>query len=166
MEMLYFTEDVDEFVAQMLRSYGGKDFRSILDEDPDLPEQESEAVSEEEKKPVLEFVKAQLGDRVKEVRLGQNLRDQAASVVPDGSISFEMEKYFARVQPENAPKAGRILELNPNHPVFNALQLAMAQDPDKAIKYVELLHSQALLIADLPLEDPTVYAELVCSLMV
>ena len=168
-DILLLTDEVDEFAVQILMNHQEKEFRSVTAEDLGLTTEDEKKALEataEKCKPVLDFVKARLGERVKEVRLGQNLLDQAVSVVPDGSISFEMEKYFARVQPENAPKAGRILELNPNHAVFGALQVAMAQDPDKAIKYVELLYCQALLIADLPLEDPTVYSELVCSLMV
>lgn len=167
-DILLLTDEVDEFVVQTLMKHDDKEFRSVTAEDLGLNTEEDKKELEataEKCKPVLDFIKNRLGDRVKEVRLGQNLKNQAVSIVPDGSLSFEMEKYFARVQPENAPKAGRILELNPDHAVFAALQVAMAQDPDKAIKYVELLYNQALLIADLPLEDPTLYAEMVCSLM-
>ncbi len=168
-DVLMLTDEVDEFVVQILQNHKDKAFRSVTAEDLGLDAEEDKAAQEqtaEKLKPVLEFVKAQLGDRVKEVRLGKNLKDQAVSVVPDGSLSFEMEKYLARVQPENAPKAGRILELNAAHPTVGALQIAMAQDPDKAIKYAELLYHQALLMADLPLEDPAAYTALVCSLMV
>ena len=167
-DVLMLTDEVDEFVVQILQNHQDKPFRSITAEDLGLNTADEDKALEEtaEKcKPVLEFVKAQLGDRVKEVRLGKNLGDCAVSLVPDGSLSFEMEKYFARVQPENAPKAGRILELNPSHDVFAALQVAMAKEPDKAIKYAELLYDQALLIAGLPLEDPSAYTTLVCSLM-
>ena len=168
-DILLLTDEVDEFVVQMLMNHQEKPFRSVTAEDLGLSSDEEKKQLEEaaeKAKPTLDYVKAQLGDRVKEVRLGQNLQNHPVSLVPDGSLSFEMEKYFARVQPENAPKAGRILELNPNHPVFAALQVAMAQDPDKAAKYTQLLYDQALLMAELPLEDPTGYADLVCSLMV
>ena len=168
-DILLLTDEVDEFVVQMLMNHQEKPFRSVTAEDLGLNSDEEKKQLEEaaeKAKPTLDYVKAQLGDRVKEVRLGQNLQNHPVSLVPDGSLSFEMEKYFARVQPENAPKAGRILELNPNHPVFAALQVAMAQDPDKAAKYTQLLYDQALLMAELPLEDPTGYADLVCSLMV
>ena len=168
-DILLLTDEVDEFVVQMLMNHQEKPFRSVTAEDLGLSSDEEKKQLEEaaeKAKPTLDYVKEQLGDRVKEVRLGQNLQNHPVSLVPDGSLSFEMEKYFARVQPENAPKAGRILELNPNHPVFAALQVAMAQDPDKAAKYTQLLYNQALLMAELPLEDPTGYADLVCSLMV
>jgi len=77
-----------------------------------------------------------------------------------------MEKYFAAVQPEQAPKAERILELNAAHPVFAALEKAVTEDPEKAKKYAALLFNQALLIAGLPLEDPSGYTDLVCELLV
>ena len=80
-------------------------------------------------------------------------------------MTFEMEKYFRRVSPEMDAKADRILELNPDHPVFAALQLAVAQDPEKAKKYVEILHAQALLMANLPVENAANYTNLVCELM-
>ena len=168
-DVLLLTDEVDEFVVQILMDHKEKPFRSVTAEDLGLSSEEEQKALEqtaEKCKPVLDFVKTTLGERVKDVRLGKNLKDHAVSMVPDGSLSFEMEKYLARVQPEHAPKAGRVLELNPDHAVFSALQIAMAQDPDKAIKYTELLYHQALLIAELPLEDPTVYTELVCSLMV
>ena len=86
-------------------------------------------------------------------------------MVPEGGMTFEMEKYFRRVSPEMQAKADRVLELNPDHPVFAALQLAVAQDPEKAKKYVKILHTQALMMADLPVENAGEYTELVCELM-
>ena len=86
-------------------------------------------------------------------------------MVPEAGVSFEMEKYFKKVNPEMAMDAGRILELNASHPAFHTLELAVAQDPEKAKKYAKILYYQALLIADLPVENPTEYTDLVCQLM-
>jgi molecular chaperone HtpG len=99
------------------------------------------------------------------VRLSQSLGTHPVSLVPGDGMSFEMEKYFNRVDPENTMKSSRILELNAGHNVFHALETAIAEDPEKAKQYVELLYSQALLMADLPIEDPTAYTDLVCSLI-
>ena len=86
--------------------------------------------------------------------------------MPDSGLSFEMEKYLNRVAPgDEKLKTGRIMELNAEHPAFAALKAAYDSDKDKAKKYAQLLYSQALLIADLPLEDPSAYTDLVCSLM-
>ena len=82
-----------------------------------------------------------------------------------GGISFEMEKYFAAVQPEANMKAQRCLELNTNHNAVKAIKTIMESDPEKAKKYAEILYNQSLLIAGLPIEDPSGYADLVCSLM-
>ena len=113
----------------------------------------------------LTFVKESLGDQVKEVRLSQNLGSYPAAMVPEAGMSFEMEKYFQAVQPDSAIRAERILELNVEHPAFQALEAAVTADPEKAKKYATLLYDQALLIAGLPLEDPSGYTDLVCELM-
>ena len=117
---------------------------------------------------LLEAVKEALGDQVKEVRISSILKSGACCLTADGPVSLEMEKYFQRVDPENAKnmKAQRVLELNPDSPAFAALQQAVETDKDKAAKYAKLLYAQAQLIAGLPLEDPAGYTELVCSLMV
>ena len=116
-------------------------------------------------KKVLDFLEEALKDRVKAVRLSANLGKHAVSIVPDGGVSFEMEKYFRRVNPEMNMKADRILELNADHAAFLAIGEAVEKDPQKARDYAELLYNQALLMADLPIEDPVKYADLVCSLI-
>ena len=167
-DILYFTDEVDEFVAQSLGKYAEKDFCNVAKDDLGLESSEEKEDAEkqaEEAKPVLDFVKEKLGDKVKEVRLSKNLRSHPVCVVPEAGLSFEMEKYFSRVNPEFKEKTGRILELNAEHPVFAVLQKAIAEDPEKAETYAKLLYDQALLIADLPLENPTEYTDLICSLM-
>ena len=167
-DVLFMTEEVDEFVPQSLMKYADKELRNVASEDLGLASEEEKKAAEEkaeQAKPTLEFVKQALGDSVKEVRLSTNLGSHPVCLVPDGGMTFEMEKYFRRVSPEMQAKADRVLELNPEHPVFAALQLAVAQDPEKAKKYVKILHTQALMMADLPVENAAEYTELVCELM-
>ncbi len=163
-EILYFTDEVDEFLAQMIHSFQDKELRSVLDDELDLPEEEN-APKEEDKKAVLDFVKETLGDKVQEVRLSKKLKSHPVCLTAGKELSFEMEKYFAALQPEAGLKAQRILELNAGHSAFDALEKAMAEDPEKARRYARLLYDQALLIAGLPLEDPSGYTDLVCGLM-
>ena len=107
-----------------------------------------------------------MGEKLKEVRLSGKLKSHPVCLVPDSGLSFEMEKYLNRVSPDgNGLHSGRILELNGDHPAFDALKAAFEADKEKAAVYAKLLYSQALLIADLPLEDPSEYTDLVCSLM-
>ena len=119
----------------------------------------------EELKGFTTFVKESLGDQVKEVKLSKNLGAYPAAMVPETGMSFEMEKYMKRANPEFAFPVGRILELNPEHEAVQALQRAMAQDPELGADYATLLYDQALLMADLPLSDPSAYTKLVCKLM-
>jgi len=102
---------------------------------------------------------------VKEVRLSSNLGNHPVAMVPDAGMSFEMEKYMKRVNPEFAFPVGRILELNADHDAVKAMEKAMTEDPIKAKDYAQLLCYQAQLMAQLPLEDPYAYTELVCKLM-
>lgn len=167
-DVLFFTEDVDEFIPQTLQKFADKSFKNVSSDDLGLTTDEEKKAMEEKKeaaKPTLDFVKETLGDKVKEVRLSATLKSHPVCLVPDEGVSFEMEKYFQKVNPEMGLKAGRILEFNAEHPVFATLQVAVAQDPEKAKKYVQILFDQALLMADLPIENPTEYTDLVCSLM-
>ena len=167
-DVLLLTDEVDEFVVQTLQKYADHDFLSATAKDLGLAsEEEKKAVEEkaEQAKPTLEFVKETLGDKVSQVRLSTNLGSHPVCIVPAEGMSFEMEKYFKRLNPEMGMKAERILELNADHPVFAALQLAVAQDPEKAKKYASILYTQALLMADLPVDDPSDYTDLVCELM-
>ena len=167
-DVLLCTEDVDEFIPQTLVSFMEKNFCNAASEDLGLQsEEEKKALEEkaEEKKGFLTFVKETLGDRVKEVRFSANLGAQPAAMVPDAGMSFEMEKYMKRVNPEFAFPIGRILELNPDHEAVKAMEKAMTEDTLKAKDYAELLMYQAQLMAELPLEDPYAYTELVCKLM-
>ena len=164
-EILYFTEEVDEFCAQTLRTYQDKEFRSVLDQEIDEGAEKKAEESAAAHKAVFDFVKEALGDAVKEVKASARLKSHPVCLTAGEGLSFEMEKYFQAVQPDASLKADRILELNVDHPVFQALEAAVTEDPEKAKKYASLLYSQALLIAGLPLADPAGYTDLVCELM-
>ena len=169
-EILYCTEDVDDFVMKGLGELDGKQFKSVTEEDA-LPQTDEEKKAAEEKaeagKPVLEAVKEALGDQVKEVRISALLKSGACCLSADGPVSIEMEKYMRKVEGGQPMKADRVLELNADSAPFAALKKAVdAGDKDTVAKYAKLLYAQALLLAGLPLEDPAEYTELVCSLMV
>ena len=167
-DVLLFAEDVDEFIPQTLMTYMEKPFCNVSTEDLGLKTEEEKKEAEEkaeEMKGLLTFVKESLGDQVKEVKLSSDLGSHPACMTPDSGMSFEMEKYMKKANPEFAFPVGRILELNPEHEAVKALQKAMTEDPVKAKDYAQLLCYQAQLMAELPLDDPYAYTELVCKLM-
>ena len=167
-DVLLFTEDVDEFVPQTLMTYMEKPFCNVSTEDLGLQTEEEKKQAEEkaeEMKGLLTFVKETLGDRVKEVKLSSELGSHPVCMTPAEGMSFEMEKYMKRANPEFAFPVGRVLELNPEHEAVQAMQKAMTEDPEKAKDYAKLLCCQAQLMAELPLDDPYAYTELVCKLM-
>ena len=167
-DVLLLTEDMDEFIPQYLFNYQEKQFCNAANEDLDLQTEEEKQELEnkaEEMKGLLTFVKETLGEAVKEVKLSANLGNHPVSMSPEMGMSFEMEKFMKRTEPEFAFSVGRILELNPDHEAVQALNRAMTEDPMKARDYATLLMYQAQLMADLPIEDPVAYTDLVCKLM-
>ena len=167
-DVLLMTDEVDEFVPQSLMTYEEKQFCNAATEDLGLQTEEEKKQIEdkaEELKGFLTFVKESLGNQVKEVKLSANLGSHPVCMTPGAGMSFEMEKYMKRVNPEMAFPVDRILELNPEHEAVKALQKKMTEDPVLAKDYAQLLCCQALLMAELPLEDPVAYTELVCKLM-
>ena len=167
-DVLLFAEDVDEFIPQTLMTYMEKQFCNVSTEDLGLKTEEEKKEAEEkaeEMKGLLTFVKESLGEQVKEVKLSSDLGSHPVCMTPDAGMSFEMEKYMKKANPEFAFPVGRILELNPDHEAVKALQTAMTEDPVKAKDYAQLLCYQAQLMAELPLDDPYAYTELVCKLM-
>ena len=163
-EILYCTEDVDEFTIQTLMSYKEKTFCSAMNDDLGIDSDETPA-DEKESTALLTFVKETLGDKVAEVTASKKLVSHPVCLTAKGGISFEMEKYFNAVQPDSGMKAQRVLELNMNHSAVKTMEALVQTDIDKAKKYAEVLYCQALLIAGLPLENPSEYTDLVCSLM-
>ena len=167
-DALLFTDAVDEFLPEMLHTFRDHEFRSILNADLGLESEEEKQALEQQQtadQELLKFIADSLDGKVKEAVLSANLGSHAVSIRPEGGMSFEMEKYFNRMNPGMGFAAPRVLELNAEHPAFAALKKAHAEDTEKAKKYVSLLYHQAILIAGLPLEDPTAFADEICSLM-
>ena len=164
-EILYCTEDVDEFTLQTLMSYKDKRFCSAMNDDLGIENEEQKDEDKKDNTALLTFVKETLGDKVAEVVESKKLVSHPVCLTAKGGISFEMEKYFNAVQPEAGMKAQRVLELNLNHSAVKTMEGFLQTDIDKARKYAEVLYCQALLIAGLPLENPSEYTDLVCSLI-
>ena len=162
-EILYFTDKTDEFIADMFRTYQEKEFRSALDDEPETTGEEKKE-PDEAAQPALDFIRETLGARVDGVKASTRLKTHPVCLTCGEGLTFEMEKYFTAVQPDLGLKAKRILEVNTNHPAFAALESARETDPEKAKKYAEILYQQACLIAGLPIENPSDYTDLLCSL--
>ena len=165
-EILYFIEDIDEFAVNVLYTYKEKEFRSVLDQEIEEGDAKKAEEAADAHKATFDFVKEVLGTAVKDVTASARLKSHPVCLTAGEGLSFEMEKYFQTLQPDSDIKADRILELNVEHAAFAALETAVTADPEKAKKYATLLYNQALLIAGLPLEDPSAYTDLVCELMV
>ena len=163
MEILYFTDKADEFLPDMLQKYQDKPFRSAIDGDLELGDEQKpdETDSHQES---FAFLKEALGDKVDQVKASTRLKTHPVCLSSGQGITFEMEKYFTAVQPELGMKAKRILEINVDHPAFAAFETARITDPDQAKKYAQILYNQACLIAGLPIENPSAYTDLICSL--
>ena len=171
-EILYLTDEIDEFMLQMIRDYKEKEFKSVSAEDIAVEEsadaQEKIKQAEEENKDLLNFIKTSLGDKVTEVKLSPRLKDSAVCLTTKGGISLEMEKVLNAMPQDQQIRAERILELNPEHPVMEALKNAFAQGDSgkETVKtYADLLYNQAVLISGLSVEDPVTFAKEICSLI-
>ena len=167
-DVLLFTDEVDEFIPQTLMNYAERAFCNVATEELGLQTDEEKKAMEEKTqqlKGFLDFVKETLGEEIKEVRLSAELGSAPAALVSATGMSFEMEKYFKRMNPDMPMPSERILELNPDHSAVQAVLTHMTADPQKARDYATVLCCQAKLMADLPLEDPAAYTELVCKLM-
>ena len=169
-EILYFTDAVDEFVVSMMTEYDGVQFRSVSKGDLDLDTEEEKKEREEkaeQNKDMLSLMKEALDDKVREVRISSRLKDDPVVLVSDEGMSIEMEKVLSQ-NPENRGmmKAVKILEINPDHPVFSTLQKVFEQDQDKLKEYAGVLYDQACLIEGLPIDDPVEYARRIADLMI
>ena len=169
-EVLYFTQDVDEFAIKVMINYDGKPCKSISDADLDLDtEEEKEEAKklDEENKDMFAFMQEAIADKVKTVRLSKKLKTHPVCLSSDGSITIEMEKVL-NAMPQNdgnKVKAEKALEINPNHPIFEKLKDLYANDKDKLKDYAKLLYDQALLIEGMSIDNPVEFANLVCELM-
>ena len=162
-EILYFTENTDEFIPDIFRKYKEKSFMSVIDGDFDLGGGKNDEKMTETFRETFDFVKETLGDKVDVVKATTKLKSHPVVISSGDGITFEMEKYFTAVNPDLGMKAKRILELNVDHKAFLALDKARLDDPERAKKMCEILYTQALMIAGLPVEDPSGYTDIVCS---
>lgn len=167
-EILYLTDDVDEFALRMLNAYDEKEFRSISGGDLGLEtdsEKEELEKKTEENKDMLEFMKETLGDKVKAVCPSQRLKSHPVCLSSDGMLSLEMEKVLNAMPTDEKVKAELVLEINMNHPIFEKLSSLYEEDKDKLKVYTDLLYTQARLIEGMPVEDPVAFSNAVCDLM-
>lgn len=169
-DILFLTDDVDEFLMQILRTHGEKEFRSISGNDLGLESDEEKKENEEKAeagKPMFEAMQKALEGKVSEVKLSNRLKTHPVCLSSKGAMSIEMEKVLAAMpNSENAPKAERVLELNGEHPVYASLTAAFeAGDTDKLAQYAKLLYDQACLMEGLSVDDPVAFSEAVCKLM-
>ncbi len=167
-ELLFLTEDIDEFALKMLHDWDGKEFKSVAAGDLDLetPEEKEEAQKQaEENKDLFAFMKETLGDKVSAVRLSKRLKTHPVCLASEGELSLEMEKVLNAMPTDNKVKASRVLEINESHPIFATLAGLFQSDKDKLADYTKLLYDQALLIEGLSIEDPVEFSNQLCRLM-
>jgi molecular chaperone HtpG len=167
-EVLFFTENVDEFAIQFMKAYEEKEFKSINQGDLDLDtDEEKEEIKKasEENKDLLTTMLDGIKDEVKEVRISSRLKTHPVCLVSEDGVSIEMEKVLAQNPDGQSVKATKILEINPNHEIFNTLKELYANNPEKVKDYASILYDQALLIEGLSISDPVEYANKICKLM-
>ena len=167
-DVLLMTEDVDEFIPGTLRTFMEKDFRNVASDELDLASDEEKKAEEEtaaQWKDALSFVQSALEGEIVRAEISGDLGKHPVCLTPEGGMSFEMEKYFRRMNPELAQPVQKVLQLNPQHPIVQRLKALSETDAEQAKKYAKLLYAQGLLLADLPIEDPGAYTELVCELL-
>lgn len=167
-EILYLTENVDEFAIKMLMNYNEKQFKSVSagDLDIDTPEEKEEIKAKNDaNKDLFNFMKDKLGDKIKEVRLSQRLKSHPVCITSDGELSVEMEKILNAMPTDQKVKADKILEINPDHPILEKLKSLYESDKDKLAMYSDVLYNQALLIEGMSIEDPVDFSNKICELM-
>ena len=168
-EILYLTDDIDEFALQMMREYDEKQFMSVSSEELDVEESgEEKAAAEkqaEESKDLLEFMKEALDGKVSEVRLSQRLKSHPVCLTSKGGLSIEMEKVLNSMPVDEKVQAERVLEINAGHPILETLKQQYESDRETLKKYAAILYDQALMIEGLPVEDPVAFSNAVCELM-
>lgn len=167
-EILYFTEEIDEFAIKMLMNYKEKEFKSVSSGDLGIEEdnKESEEATEQESKELFEAMKEVLAGKVKDVRASKRLKSHPVCLTTEGDISIEMEKILAAMPDNQNIKADKVLEININHEVYESLKSALENDKEKLNLYTNLLYNQALLIEGLPIQDPVEFTNNICKVMV
>ena len=168
-EVLFFTDEVDEFAIKMLGAYSEKEFKSISSGDLDLENQDDESQEDspesDENKELFDFIAESLGGKIKSAKASKKLKTHPVCLSSEGELSIEMEKVLSMMPDGGGAKAEKILEINTSHRIFETLKDAFANDREKAEKIARVLYNQALLIEGLSVEDPVEYANDVCSLM-
>ena len=168
-EVLFFTDEVDEFAIKMLGAYSEKEFKSISSGDLDLENQDDESQEDkpesDENKELFDFITESLGGKIKSAKASKKLKTHPVCLSSEGELSIEMEKVLSMMPDGGGAKAEKILEINTSHRIFETLKDAFANDREKAEKIARVLYNQALLIEGLSVEDPVEYANDVCSLM-
>ena len=168
-EVLYLTDRVDEFAVKMLGQYAEKELRNVSSGDLGLESEEDKTALEEKNnaaKDLFEEMQKVLDGKVKSVRLSGRLKNHAVCLSSDGQLSLDMERVLNQAPGAEKVQAERVLELNPDHPVFGTLQRLLTEDREKLADYTKLLYQQALLIEGLPVEDPVALSRMICDLMV
>ncbi len=170
-DILYLTQDVDEFCLQMMRDYKEKPFKNVSQGDLNIESEEEKKELEQEStdnKSLLETIKDALGDKVVDVKLTSRLKSHPVCLSSSEGVSFEMEKVLNAMPNAEAQqvKAGRILEINPKHELFNALKSVYEKNPDQVKDYASILFDEALLIEGFPVEDPVEFSNKITSLMI
>lgn len=164
-EILYFTEDVDEFAIKMLMNYKEKEFKSVSSCDLGIESEEENKKENEENKGIFEAMKEALGEKISAVKASSRLKNYPVCLSSEGEVSIEMEKILSAMPNNQGVKAQKVLEVNTNHEVFNSLKDALENDKDKFNLYTKLLYNQALLVEGLSIEDPVDFTNDICKLM-
>jgi molecular chaperone HtpG len=168
-EILYFTDDIDEFAIKMIMAYKEKEFKSVSSGDlgiePDADDKQDSA-EENDNKDLFESMKGLLSDKVTAVKASKRLKSHPVCLSTEGEVTIEMEKILKAMPGNQDVKASKVLEINVNHAVFQSLKDAHANDKEKLALYTSLLYSQALLIEGLPLQDPVEFTNDMCKIMV
>lgn len=164
-EILYFTEDVDEFAIKMLMNYKEKEFKSVSSGDLGIESEEENKKENEENKGIFEAMKEALGEKISAVKASSRLKNYPVCLSSEGEVSIEMEKILSAMPNNQGVKAQKVLEVNTNHEVFNSLKDAIENDKDKFNLYTKLLYNQALLVEGLSIEDPVDFTNDICKLM-
>lgn len=167
-ELLYLTENVDEFALQVLMEYEGKKFKNVSSENLNLETDEEKEATEKKKadnKEMLDYLKEKLSGKVVDVVLSSKLKSHPVCLSAQGEISLEMEKVLSTMPNQDGVKAQRVLEINPSHSVFATLTNLFESDKEKLEIYGDILYNQALLIEGISIEDPVDFSNKICSLM-
>ncbi len=167
-EILYFTDDIDEFAIKMIMTYKEKEFKSVSSGDLGIEDENknAETSDDNENKDLFDFMKNILSDKVKEVRVSKRLRSHPVCLTTDGEITLEMEKVLKAMPNSQNIKAEKVLEINVNHDIYQSLKAAFEHDKEKLTLYTNLLYNQALLIEGLPINDPVEFTNDICKIMV